>query len=63
MFTPTHVIMTQLDSVTPHIVHLFKFGTEVEWIKASRTHIMVRNANGSVQWVYMTDLRLMTEGV
>lgn len=63
MFTPTHVIMTQLDSVTPHIVHLFKFGTEVEWIKAFRTHIKVRNRNGSIQYVELSDIRLSTEGV
>ncbi|QNO00355.1 hypothetical protein QGX21_gp055 [Pseudomonas phage phiPsa315] len=61
MFTATHVIMTQLDKITPEVIHCFKFGTEVEWLKTSGQYIKVKNRNGSIQYVTLSDLRLSTE--
>lgn len=58
-FNATHVIMTQADKAFSNgVCHCFKFGTEVVWIKAFRTHIKVVNANGSVQFVQLSDLRV-----
>lgn len=61
-FNATHVIMTELDKAeTNGIKHFFKFGTEVELIKCTPFHLVVVNARGSVQYVELSDVRLMTE--
>lgn len=60
-FQATHVIMTQADkSYTNGVKHCFKFGTEVMWIKSQYNFIKVVNVNGSVQFVELNDLRVVT---
>lgn len=60
-FQITHVIMTQADKArTNGVTHCFSFGTEVMWIKAMHGYVKVVNANGSVQFVQLNDLRVAT---
>lgn len=62
-FQATHVIMTQADKAhTNGVMHCFKFGTEVMWVKAKAPYdyVKVVNANGSIQFVKLTDLRVTT---
>jgi hypothetical protein len=63
-FKATHVIMTQANKAgTNGVLHCFKFGTEVMWVKAQHGYIKVVNANGSLQFVQLSDLRVATENV
>jgi hypothetical protein len=63
-FKHTHVIMTELDKAeTNGVKHFFKFGTEVVWVKAHHGFVEVVNANGSKQFVQLSDLRVATEYV
>lgn len=58
----THIIMTQADKgYTNGVSHCFKFGTEVMWLGNTKTHVKVVNANGSVQFVTLNDLRVATK--
>jgi hypothetical protein len=60
MFNPTHKIVTEANKTrTNNVGHCYKAGTLVEWVKATKTHIQVVNANGSVQFVLITDLEAL----
>lgn len=60
MFNPTHKIVTEADKArTNNVGHCYKAGTLVEWVKATKTHVHVVNANGSVQFVTLKDLEAL----
>lgn len=61
-FEATHVVMTQSDNKrTNGVVHCYKFGTEVMWVKARANTIKVVSCDGTVQFVELKDLRVATK--
>lgn len=60
MFKPTHKIVTEANKArTNNVLHCYKAGTLVEWVKSTKTHVHVINANGSVQFVALSDLEAL----
>jgi len=60
MFKPTHKIVTESNKTrTNNVAHCYKAGTLVEWIKTAGNHMQVVNANGSVQFVQLSDLEAL----
>lgn len=60
MFKPTHKIVTESNKGrTNNVIHCYKAGTLVEWVKVAGGHVHVVNANGSVQFVQPSDLEAL----
>lgn len=60
-FEATHVVMTQSNQArTNGVLHCYKFGTEVMWVKSFHNRIKVVSCDGTVQFVELKDLRVAT---
>lgn len=60
-FQATHIIMTQTNKAhTNNVVHAYRFGTPVMWVKARANTIKVVSEDGTIQFVELKDLRLAT---